>query len=285
LPSAQRGKSVIVPGFQALSEILRASFQSSVPVGSLWCCPVLSRYCIHQTVDSVRKWRRSTSRGESSSGTQTRRRASVPRYSLIGDMESLLLGSFKRHQDECPNCPYVFHFEGRRIGDFPKSGATACKQAGVPDSCSTTFDGRPAADWRMPALRAPSLCGSRVTRPSRGICGTRASGIRRTYRTRPARCKRTGIPANTYKIWYSMRRADERKRFRILEPAEGLEPQPSDYKFQCFPSTSLGLLGAIGLQASFVSVADLADGAIQNQVAVSQPDRPSAQLLNHAGRV
>src|SRR4051812_46998856 len=31
-----------------------ASFQSSVPVASLWRCPFLSRYCIHQTADSVR---------------------------------------------------------------------------------------------------------------------------------------------------------------------------------------------------------------------------------------
>src|SRR5262249_8822414 len=31
-----------------------ASFQSSVPVDSLWRCPILSRYCIHQSVDPVR---------------------------------------------------------------------------------------------------------------------------------------------------------------------------------------------------------------------------------------
>ncbi|PIP08755.1 MAG: hypothetical protein COX51_02685 [Syntrophobacteraceae bacterium CG23_combo_of_CG06-09_8_20_14_all_50_8] len=31
-----------------------------------------------------------------------------------------------------PNCPYVFHVQGQRIGSFRKTWAAACRQAGIP---------------------------------------------------------------------------------------------------------------------------------------------------------
>jgi integrase len=51
---------------------------------------------------------------------------------FMGEMESRLRESFKRHQDECPKCPCVFHFEREQIADFRKSWATACALAEVP---------------------------------------------------------------------------------------------------------------------------------------------------------
>ena len=117
----------------------------------------------------------------------------------MGDMESLLVGSFKRHQDECPNCPYVFHFGGTRVGDFRKSWATACKRAGVPGLLF--HDLRRTAGRRLEDAGVPRSVAMGITgHKTECICDTRAFGIRKTYRTRHARCKRTGIPANRDKI-------------------------------------------------------------------------------------
>src|ERR1039458_6089176 len=44
----------------------------------------------------------------------------------------------------------------------------------------------------------------------------------------------------------------------------------------------LGPRGIVGLQAPFVSVANLADGAIPQKVAAIQPNRPAAQFSHHA---
>jgi integrase len=39
----------------------------------------------------------------------------------------------QRRNAECPECPYVFHRNGRPIGDFRKAWECACKEADVPD--------------------------------------------------------------------------------------------------------------------------------------------------------
>jgi hypothetical protein len=59
----------------------------------------------------------------------------------MGDMESLLRDSYKRHQIECPICPYVFDFEGKQIGDFRKSWATAFALCAVPRSVAMRITG------------------------------------------------------------------------------------------------------------------------------------------------
>jgi integrase len=80
---------------------------------------------------------------------------------FMGDMESLLLDSSQRRQNECPNCPYVFHFEGRRIGDFRKSWATACKRAGVPGLLF--HDLRRTAGRRLEDAGVPRSVAIRIT--------------------------------------------------------------------------------------------------------------------------
>jgi integrase len=95
---------------------------------------------------------------------------------FMGDMESLLLDSFKRHQNECPNCPFVFHFEGRRIGDFRKSWATACKRAGVP---SLLFhDLRRTAGRRLEDAGVPRSVAMRITGHKTESMYLRYAGVR-----------------------------------------------------------------------------------------------------------
>jgi hypothetical protein len=67
----------------------------------------------------------------------------------MGEMESLLRYSYKRHHIECPTCPYVFHFEGKQIGDFRKSWATACALCEVPGLLFHDLRGQQAGAWKI----------------------------------------------------------------------------------------------------------------------------------------
>jgi integrase len=119
---------------------------------------------------------------------------------FMGDMESLLLDSFKRHQNECPNCPHVFHFEGRCIGDFRKSWATACKRAGVPGLLF--HDLRRTAGRRLEDAGVPRSVAMRITGHKTESMYLRYAGVRNSEDLQVA----------------------ERKLFRILEPPAGIEP-------------------------------------------------------------
>ena len=95
---------------------------------------------------------------------------------FMGDMESLLRDSFKRHQKECPHCPYVFHFEGKRIGDFRKSWATACKRAGV--SGLLFHDLRRTAGRRLEDAGVPRSVAMRITGHKTESMFLRYAGVR-----------------------------------------------------------------------------------------------------------
>jgi integrase len=95
---------------------------------------------------------------------------------FMGDMESLLQVSFKRHLKECPKCPYVFHFEGRRIGDFRKSWSSACKRAGVPGLLF--HDLRRTAGRRLEDAGVPRSVAMRITGHKTESMYLRYAGVR-----------------------------------------------------------------------------------------------------------
>jgi integrase len=95
---------------------------------------------------------------------------------FMGEMESLLRESFKRHQNECPKCPYVFHFEGKRIGDFRKSWSTACALAGVPGLLF--HDLRRTAGRRLEDAGVPRSVAMRITGHKTESMYLRYAGVR-----------------------------------------------------------------------------------------------------------
>ena len=138
-------------------------------------------------------------------------------------MESLLIDPFKRRQKECPNCPYVFHFEGRRIGDFRKSWATACKRAGVPGLLF--HDLRRTAGRRLEDAGVPRSVAMRITGHKTESMYLRYAGVRNSEDLRDAARKvqvYRDSRKQVQKIRYRERRGDERKTFGIFGAGGGI---------------------------------------------------------------
>lgn len=95
---------------------------------------------------------------------------------FMGEMESLLRESLKRHLIECPQCPYVFHFEGKQIGDFRKSWATACALAEVPELLF--HDLRRTAGRRLEDAGVPRSVAMRITGHKTESMYLRYAGVR-----------------------------------------------------------------------------------------------------------
>jgi integrase len=95
---------------------------------------------------------------------------------FMGNMESLLRESFKRHLSECPQCPYVFHFGGKQIGDFRKSWATACTLAEVP--VLLFHDLRRTAGRRLEDAGVPRSVAMRITGHKTESMYLRYAGVR-----------------------------------------------------------------------------------------------------------
>jgi len=95
---------------------------------------------------------------------------------FMGEMESRLRDSYKRHQIECPTCPYVFHFEGKQIGDFRKSWATACALCEVPGLLF--HDLRRTAGRRLEDAGVPRSVAMRITGHKTESMYLRYAGVR-----------------------------------------------------------------------------------------------------------
>jgi len=71
---------------------------------------------------------------------------------LVGELEALLERRWKARQYVTPSgetalSPFVFHAAGQPLGDFRKSWARACREAGFRGSSFMTFGGRRSGTW------------------------------------------------------------------------------------------------------------------------------------------
>lgn len=82
----------------------------------------------------------------------------------------------KRHLIEGPKCPYVFHFEGKQIGEFRKSWATACALAEVPELLF--HDLRRTAGRRLEDAGIPRSVAMRITGHKTESMDLRYAGVR-----------------------------------------------------------------------------------------------------------
>ena len=50
---------------------------------------------------------------------------------LTGELRAILEMQFDRHKMDCPECPYVFFYRGRKIGTFRKAWRNTCVRVGL----------------------------------------------------------------------------------------------------------------------------------------------------------
>lgn len=50
---------------------------------------------------------------------------------LTGELRAILEMQFDRHKMECPQCPYVFFYRGRKVGTFRKAWRNTCVRVGL----------------------------------------------------------------------------------------------------------------------------------------------------------
>ncbi len=89
---------------------------------------------------------------------------------LAGRLWDIVQG---RHQDRRLDCPYVFHRDGKRIGDFKKAWKTACKKSGLTETL--VHDLRRCTARNLSRANVPEVLAMKIT-------GHKTNSMYRRYR-------------------------------------------------------------------------------------------------------